>query len=151
VLEKLGENVAAEAEAKLAEQLEESKPGAIEMNEASALGSLRTLNTVCVTYSVTYGGFPPDLQSLGGAPGGGAPSERAADLIDSMLANARKRGYLFEYLPLLRDAKGNIVTYEIHADPVEPGITGNRFFFTDESGVVRANIGSRASAASPPI
>ena len=27
-------------------------------NEASAVGSLRTINTACIEYSTTYGGYP---------------------------------------------------------------------------------------------
>src|SRR6202051_4475100 len=36
-------------------------------NEASAVGTLRTLNTAAVTYSVTYGGYPSALSKLGPA------------------------------------------------------------------------------------
>ena len=34
-------------------------------NEASAVGSLRTLNTASVSYSTTYGGYPPALDESG--------------------------------------------------------------------------------------
>ena len=35
-------------------------------NEASAVGSIRTMNTAAITYSSTYGnGFPPSLASIG--------------------------------------------------------------------------------------
>ena len=30
-------------------------------NEASAVGSMRTINTTSVEYSTTYGGYPPSL------------------------------------------------------------------------------------------
>ena len=56
-------------------------------NEASAVGSLRTINTACVTYSSTYGGFPPGLPNLG--PGTPA-SATTADLIDQVLATGTK-------------------------------------------------------------
>ena len=36
-------------------------------NEASAVGSLRTLNTACVSYSTSYGGYPDTLAKLGPA------------------------------------------------------------------------------------
>ena len=36
-------------------------------NEASAVGSLRTINTAAVEYSTTYGGYPATLVNLGGA------------------------------------------------------------------------------------
>ena len=37
----------------------------IAANQASAVGSLRTLNTSCVAYSTTYGQFPAALTNLG--------------------------------------------------------------------------------------
>jgi len=33
-------------------------------NEASCVGSMRTLNTASITYSVTYGGYPSALTKL---------------------------------------------------------------------------------------
>src|ERR1700693_3101166 len=41
-------------------------------NEASAVGSMRTINTTSVEYTTTYGGYPPTLVSLGGPAGGTA-------------------------------------------------------------------------------
>ena len=34
-------------------------------NQASAVGSLRTMNTACLAYSTTYGQFPTNLTDLG--------------------------------------------------------------------------------------
>src|SRR6202142_489230 len=50
-------------------------------NEASAVGSLRTLNTSAVAYSTTYGNYPPSITALGPAT---TPSSTTADLIDSV-------------------------------------------------------------------
>lgn len=69
----------------------------IAANEASAVGSLRSINTACMTYSANYGGFPPTLASL--RPAGGVPTPAAADLIDSVLAGGTKSGYVFTYSP----------------------------------------------------
>src|SRR5437667_222132 len=63
-------------------------------NEASAVGSLRSLNTACITYSTTYGSYPAGLSNLG--PGSPATST-TADLIDSVLASGTKSGYSFAY------------------------------------------------------
>ncbi len=46
-------------------------------NEASAVGSLRALNTACVTYSSTYGRYPLSLAVLG-PPAGATVSAAAA-------------------------------------------------------------------------
>src|SRR6185437_5026044 len=61
-------------------------------NEASAVGSLRTINTAEVTYASTYPdvGFA-DLASLGGSGG----TSTGAGLIDSVLAGGAKSGYSF--------------------------------------------------------
>jgi prepilin-type N-terminal cleavage/methylation domain-containing protein len=116
----------------------------IAANEASAVGSLRSLNTVCVTYSSTYGQFPPALSNLGpGTP----PSATTADLIDSVLAAGTKSGYTFTY----SSSGSPITTYTITAAPVTPGTSGQRYFFTDQTGVVRANATAAASAADTPI
>ena len=117
-------------------------------NEASAVGSLRTLNTACITYSTTYGtGYPAALANLGP----GAPATAAtADLIDGVLAAGTKSGYTFAYAAGAA-VGGQIPTYTITADPVNRGTTGQRGFFTDQSGVIRADPGATATVASPPI
>src|SRR6516162_5939263 len=64
-------------------------------NEASAVGSLRTINTAAVTYSTTYGiGYPGTLLMLGPAA---TASSATADLIDSVLSAGIKSGYSFTY------------------------------------------------------
>src|SRR5712672_4023999 len=63
-------------------------------NEASAVGSIRSVNTAAVTYSTTYpaAGYPQTLAQL--APAASATST-SADLIDSVLAGGTKSGYKF--------------------------------------------------------
>ena len=64
-------------------------------NEASAVHSLRSLNTACATYASTYGiGYPASLADLGPAV---TPTLKAADLIDPVLASGIKSGYIFTY------------------------------------------------------
>ncbi|MGD0842100.1 MAG: DUF4190 domain-containing protein [Candidatus Acidiferrales bacterium] len=120
-------------------------------NEASAVGSLRTINTACITYSITYGGFPPSLNALGGAGSGSAPSSAAAQFIDRVLESGRKSGYNFSYSPGAPDDKGNIDAYTVVANPVIPGNTGVRYFFTDQTGVIRADETAPPNENSPPI
>ncbi len=117
-------------------------------NEASAVGSLSTLNTTCITYSTIYGGYPHALGNMG--PGTPATSVNA-DLIDSVLATGTKSGYVFVYAPGTTDANGNVLTYGISAQPVSVGATGTRYFFTDQSGVIRANTTGVANVNSTPI
>lgn len=117
-------------------------------NEASAVGSMRTINTACVTYSSTYGtGFPAALANL--APANPATAA-AADLIDQVLAAKQKSGYAFTYAA--GAAVGGVIpTYTLNADPISAGTTGQRHFFTDQSGVIRFDPGAVATVLSLPI
>ncbi len=117
-------------------------------NEASAVGSLRSLNTACVSYSTSYGGYPPALSNLG--PGSPA-NATTADLVDSVLAAGTKSGYVFTYAAGAKDANGNVLSYTINGDPVTVGTSGQRQFFTDQSQVIRANTGAAADVNSTPI
>ncbi|PYU27252.1 MAG: pili assembly chaperone [Acidobacteria bacterium] len=117
-------------------------------NESSAVGSLGTLNSSCASYLMLYGGYPKSLSNLG--PGNPAHSA-SADLIDSALVSGTKSGYAFTYTPGATGVRGNVLSYSITANPTSPGITGRRGFFTDQSGVIRANTTGAADAGSTPI
>ncbi len=117
-------------------------------NEASAVGSLRSLNTACVTYSTTYGQYPATLASLG--PGSPATST-TADLIDSVLSSGTKSGYKFAYVTPSASSGVAGTTYDLTATPVTIGTTGQRGFYTNQSGVIRANATGTATIADPPI
>ncbi|MFY9585513.1 MAG: prepilin-type N-terminal cleavage/methylation domain-containing protein [Candidatus Acidiferrales bacterium] len=118
-------------------------------NEASAVHSVRTLNTACATYASTYGiGYPAALSNLGPAV---VPTAAAADLIDSALGSGIKSGYTFTYTAGPAGAGGVINTYTITADPTSRGNTGQRGFFTDQTLVIRVNLTGTASATDPPV
>ena len=119
-------------------------------NEAAAVEALRTLNSSAVMYSMTYGGFPNSLSDLGPA-NSSQPSSNAADLIDSVLATGINSGYRFTYKVGSIDPSGNILGYSITASPVIPGQTGQRYFFTDQSGTIRANPTGVADSSSTPL
>jgi type IV pilus assembly protein PilA len=123
----------------------------IAANEASAVASLRTMNTASITYNSSYGGYPTQLSDLG--PSNGAtPTSTTADLLDSVLGpasgnTATKSGYSFLYAV---PASGN-PGYTISASPVSVNQTGVRYFYTDSSGVVRANQTTTATIADSPL
>jgi type II secretory pathway pseudopilin PulG len=117
-------------------------------NESSGVASLRTLNAACANYSMLYGGYPGSLSNLG--PGDAANSTSAA-LIDAALASGTKSGYVFTYTAGAIGIGGNVLSYNITANPTTPGSTGRRRFFTDQSGVIRANRSGAADASSTPI
>ncbi|HEX4544885.1 MAG TPA: prepilin-type N-terminal cleavage/methylation domain-containing protein [Candidatus Acidoferrum sp.] len=117
-------------------------------NEASAAGSLRTVNTAEITYSTTWGtGFAP-LASLGGA----SPCTAAANtacLIDDVLTTGIKSGYTVTTpvpAALGTVAAPNVV-YEVGAQPIAAGQYGQRTFCSDQSGVIRANVAGGAPPA----
>jgi type IV pilus assembly protein PilA len=112
-------------------------------NEASAVGSLRTINTSGVAYSITYGNFPTKLTDLGPSA---SPTSSAADLIDSALVTGSKSGYKFSYT-----ASTTYQQYSIQAGPINQGVTGQRYFFTDQSGVIRVNLTSTATSTDNPL
>jgi len=109
-------------------------------NESSAVGSLRLLNTAAVNYRSTYGHYPLSLRNFG-SPAKGAPSEEAADLIDSTLAAGQRSGYVFTYLRISLLGGAGQEGYKIKADPLNPGSTGMRHFSTDQTGEIRAEPG----------
>ena len=118
-------------------------------NEASAVASVRTLNTASATYSSTYGiGFPAGLANLGPAA---AATAAAADLIDNVLATGTKSGYGFALAGGAADANGVVQTYTINANPTKQDTTGIRYFFSNQSAVIRQAVGAAATAASTPI
>jgi type IV pilus assembly protein PilA len=123
----------------------------IAANQASAVGSLRTLNTAEITYSSTYNvGFTATLAYLAPTTGGTNPTSTAAGLIDSVLSSGSKSGYSFTYTPGTPDSTGRINTYTFTAVPITSS-TGTNYYFTDQSGVIRQNSTSTAGATDSPI
>ena len=106
-------------------------------NEASAVGSLRTINTAEVTYSTTYPsiGFAA-LTSLGGTAPCTSASSTSSCLLDNVLSAGVKSGYTFV---TTAGATTPAVTYVSNASPSVPGQSGTRYFYSDQSGVIRYN------------
>jgi len=123
-------------------------------NEASAVASLRTYNTSIVAYQTTYGTDPSKDFSQLGPTGGAAPSAAKADLVDNLLGIAApvKSGYTFVYTPDPAPVAGVYSVYTIVATPTTANVTGQRLFFTDQSGVIRQTTdGSVPKVTSTPI
>ncbi len=123
-------------------------------NEASAVGSVRTLNTAQVTYEVMYPrrGFASNLASLGPDSQGTSTSSPAhAALIDASLAQANcsvdgwctKSGYKFRVSTIckLQPCK----EYLAVATPVSSS-TGTRSFCSTSDGVIRVKLGEPITA-----
>jgi len=116
----------------------------IAANEASAVGSIRTINTAEVTFASTYPdvGFAA-LASLGGSGG----TSTGAGLLDSVLAGGTKSGYSFT----TTITGGTPATqYTVQGDPLSAQ-TGQRHFFSDQSGVIRYNTSAQATVSDNPL
>ncbi len=122
-------------------------------NEASAVGSVRTINTAEVTYSSTYpnDGFAQALVNLGGdsATCAGAANNVNACLIDSVLANGNKSGYSFS--ANATNSTLPVTAYTVNAGPITFGQSGQRYFYSDQSGVIRFNSGAAATVNDSPL
>jgi prepilin-type N-terminal cleavage/methylation domain-containing protein len=138
----------------------------IAANQASAVGSLRTLNTAEITYATTYNtGYSATLSDLGPPSAGTAvPTASWAGLIDEVLSGigtaglsaavaqtSSKSGYSFVYSPGLTDSSGRINTYQFNAAPLNAGTTGTNYYFTDQSGVIRQNSTASAGSTDSPL
>lgn len=101
-------------------------------NEASAVASLRTINTAQITYIGNFPtvGFAPTLTALGGtscAP----PDETSACMIDTQLASGVKSGYSFSSTGIGAAPYGS---YFAFGSPISGN--GNRSYCSTEDGVI---------------
>ena len=142
-------------------------------NQASAVGSLRTVNTAEVTYSSTYTyGYVSTLASLGPPAVGSPDTSSAANLIDSILAQGIKSTYGFSYTVNVQPpalvtctttptSTGTAATppqtntsYTVNASPIAcPTVKGSmgNYYFTDQSGVIRQNNTTEAGPTDNPL
>src|SRR5438067_476370 len=138
----------------------------IAANEASAVGSMRTIVTAEVSYNsagwIVGGkqiGFSNALADLG--PNGSTtqcnpPDATHTCYVDAVLSGAGtsatpKSGYFFTYAPIAAAAGGSNVGFNLNGNPAAPGQTGNRYFFADASGVIRFNPSQSATSADVPL
>lgn len=118
-------------------------------NESSSVQEMRSITTAEVVYNTQYGiGFSSQLSYLGD---GGAVTSTKAGLIDSVLASGSKSGYSFVYVPGTMDGSGHYLSYSLNGNPLTLGATGRRFFFTDQSGVIRQNYTASATISDSAI
>ena len=121
-------------------------------NEDAAVSALRTLGSANMIYWNSYQqGYAPSLAALAPPTGGGPPSASSADLIDAVLAGGTRGGYTYIYAAVDTNGNGQFDLFTINANPLSPGISGQRYFFVDQSHVVRFEVGGPANASSQPI
>ncbi|MDE3178624.1 MAG: prepilin-type N-terminal cleavage/methylation domain-containing protein [Acidobacteriota bacterium] len=121
-------------------------------NQASAVASCRGITSSEVTYIAIYNqGYASSLAAMGPPAASASPSASAADLLDVSLAAGAKSGYDYVYAPGSADPQGHYESFTLNANPVSHGVTGNDYYFTDQTFVIRFNTASKASAASTPL
>jgi hypothetical protein len=62
-----------------------------------------------------------------------------------------KSGYQISYAAGPLDAQGHVVTYALNANPLVPGSTGMRYFYTDQTCVIRWNGTAPAGPTDIPV
>jgi prepilin-type N-terminal cleavage/methylation domain-containing protein len=131
----------------------------IAANEASAVGSLRTIDTAQITYASTFPnlGCATSLSVLGpGSTSGNTTSTSAnAVLLDGVLGCATatasggtctKSGFSF----YLTDTGASPTFYASNANPISAQ-TGTRHFYSDATGVIRYNTTTSATSTDSPL
>jgi type IV pilus assembly protein PilA len=119
-------------------------------NESAAVQNLRIVNTANVVYLTTYGiGYSDGLTKLSGNLV--IVDQNNAGLIDSVLATGTKSGYNYTYTVVARDAQNNVVSYTFTAAPTTVGTTGDRYFYTDQTAIIRQNTAGAAGPTDPAI
>jgi prepilin-type N-terminal cleavage/methylation domain-containing protein len=109
-------------------------------NEMAAVASCRTIATAAQNYYAnSYPHTYPSVLSDLVAPNSNPP------YIDNVLASGTKQGYNFTYTLV------NSESFTLYADPVTPGKTGTRHFFSDETSIIRADASGQASASDPVV
>ena len=119
----------------------------IAANQASAVASLRTLNTSSVLYDTNYQQYPGSIASMGTS---GSPTSASADLIDAVLATGQKSGYDFTWSGGGLVSGSPATTYSIAADPLTTS-SGTVHYYTDQSLVIRSNSTTTATINDLPI
>jgi type IV pilus assembly protein PilA len=121
-------------------------------NEASAVGSMRSINTAEVTYNSTFpdSGYAVALANLGGTIAQCTPGQVVgtgnACLLDAVLSAGTKSGYKFTAVgggPI----NGINTTFVSSGVPVVIGQTGNRGFGSDQSGVIYYTLAGTAATS----
>ena len=113
--------------------IQHERRAAISFNEGSAYVRLSQLEYALDLYYDRYGHYPDRAEQLRAPAGDTAPDENhAATLSDPTSANPVNEGYAFTY-HRTKDPDG----YRINADPVSPGHTGVRHWYTSSDGPTR--------------
>jgi len=135
----------------------------IAANEASAVRSVRTVDTAEVTYASTYpaAGYATNLAALGpgSTPGNTSATSTNAVLLDSVLGcssatasggSCTKSGYIIT-LTGGTAVNGVVYSYSVAGDPVTSNQTGVRHFYSATPGYIQYNLSNPATSTDAPL
>jgi len=114
-------------------------------NERAAVETVRQLNLALTKYAETSGGYPSSLLEL--SEKRFIPKEKTEKVQD---------GYRLTYIPgqsvwTPRVGRRVISTYELRAEPLWKYVYGRRYFYLDQSGIIRVRVGKPADASCHPL
>lgn len=112
----------------------------VQTNETSAIENLRQVCVAQVSHHNSHESFGDFASLISVADGPGT-----AFLNNSWAEGVVKNGYTFT---MPQADAGNFICY---ATPVTVGVTGNRYFRIDTSGVVRYSTSGQPAATDPPV
>lgn len=106
----------------------------INANQDSAVASMRTIGSGWLLYRSTKGTGPSTLRDM-----------MVDDILSPELASGVRSGYRFTFAP----GKDPSLQFSAAAEPLEPGKTGRRSYYVDETQVVRFSDSAAANSSSP--
>lgn len=107
----------------------------LQSNESATIGNLKSIVGAEVAYNSANGVYTGEFDDLTSA----TPPFLEGNW------GVTKQGYDYTL------AAPTVNTFTCNADPSEPGVSGNRFFYTDASGVIRFNPTGTAGPGDLPI
>jgi type IV pilus assembly protein PilA len=122
-------------------------------NEASAVGSVRSINNAEASYDAAYSnvGYSTSLTALGGT-NPCTPSSSSACFIDNVLSSGSKSGYSFAVqVGSIPPAGGLNLSYSVIATPQALNISGTRYFCSFEDFVVRFSTATIPPPCAPTV
>jgi hypothetical protein len=123
---------------------------AIPANEAAAVGSLQMYSSALQKYAekCPQQVYPATLSPLGPGPG----DCNHAGLVSATMVGRKPQhlGYIFDYSTGATGTE-KVTVFAFVARPITPGVTGKRYFYLDESGVIRESPNQNIGPNSEPL
>lgn len=107
----------------------------LQSNEASTIQNLRAITSGQAAYHAANNEFALTMEDL---------AEATPPFIDHDFLQEPLNGYTYEF-------GGDEDNYTVNANAAQWGVTGNRGFYTDATGIIRYSYGGPADAESTPL